>query len=178
MAAAAAVGAVLMIAGNVKSNLDQAKAERQNAEAYRTQAEYAKAVHARKMYLLTRQQNDFTGKQKSLFAKSGISFSGSVLDVLVDTKVEQRYEQIAAQNEATSEVSAYNFQAQASEARARSLSNPMTLMLQSGGTALSAYGNYRGAAGPSGGGTTTASNSTSSNTYAWTNGGRSYTARS
>jgi nickel-dependent lactate racemase len=140
MAAAAAVGAVLMIAGNVKSNLDQAKAEKQNAEAYRSQAEYARAVHKRKMDLLRRQQKDFAGKQQGMFAKAGISFSGSVIDVFTDTAIEQEKEMIAAENESNQEVSAYNFQAANSDSRARSLSNPATILLQSGGTALSAYG--------------------------------------
>lgn len=139
--AAAIVGAVLMIGGNIKSNLDQAKSEEKNAEGFDAQADYAQSAHARKMYLLQRQQKDFAGKQRSMFAKSGISFSGSALDVMTGTEVEQYYERIASQNEANQEVSAYRFKAQASRDRAKAMSNPATLIFQSGGTALTAYSN-------------------------------------
>lgn len=165
MAAAAFIGAAMMIGGNIKSNLDESKAEMQNAQAYESQAAYAKAVHARKLKLLDRQQKDFAGKQKAMFAKSGISFSGSVLDVLVDTQVAQKDEMIAAQNEAAQEISSYQFRANASYKRARALSDPGTMFLRGGGTALSTYANYSARAG---------TDSDTGTTTAWTNNGRSY----
>lgn len=172
--AAAVVGAALMIGGNIKSNLDQADVEKQNALGYASQADYARLVHARKLRLLARQQKEFRGQQKSMFAKGNISFSGSVIDTFIDTEREQRDELLAAQTEATQEVSAYEHQARVSRSRARALSNPLTLVLQGGGTALSAYANAQKAGGGDDGiKSTTTSNSTSMGT-AWTNNGRSY----
>lgn len=171
-AAAAVVGAVLMIGGNIKSNLDQAKAERENAKAYNDQANYARSASARKMYLLERQQGDFRGKQKAMIAKSGVSFSGSALDAFSDTSIEQYYERLAAEAEANQEIKTYEFRADASKKRARALTDPMTIMFQSGGTALSAYSS---ASNASGGGSGKTTNTQAS---AWTNGGHSYAATS
>jgi hypothetical protein len=142
-AALIGVGAGLQIFGNIKSNFDQAKAEKRNAQAYEEQAAYAREVNKRKMELLERQQRDFVGKQKALFAGSGVSFSGSVLDVFDDTTQQQELERVAAQMEGEQNVMLYTSRAQASRDAAKSLRDPFNILLPAAGTALTTYGTIK-----------------------------------
>lgn len=137
------VGFALQAIGSISSNMSQARAEKANARSYEQQAAYAREVNKRKMALLGRQQKDFLGKQRAAFAASGISFSGSVIDVVVDTQIQQELEMEAAQMEAEQTVMQYTSRAESSRSNASTLSNPLNNLLPIAGNALSTIGQYQ-----------------------------------
>lgn len=63
--------------------------------SYNEDANYQRRVGDRKLSLLQRDQHQYYDNMQSQIAQSGISFSGSSLDILADTGVEQSRERSA-----------------------------------------------------------------------------------
>ncbi len=65
--------------------------------SFQQDAQYQKRVGDRKLSLLKRDQDQFYSHMQSQLAQSGISFEGSAVDLLVDTKVVQSQEASAVE---------------------------------------------------------------------------------
>ncbi len=98
--AAAVIGGGFNGIGQAKQSQDQMAALEENKNLYYSQADYVDKVGQRKASLLQRSQAQELGKQKAQFAKSGVSFDGSVIDFLADTTSQQKNE-LNAVNEDT-----------------------------------------------------------------------------
>ncbi len=139
-AAAIAVGAALSIYGNYQRNMDARDAELANADFYNVQAARTAAAHKRKLQLLAKDQRGFQDKQRGMFAKAGISLSGSALEFTGAQYAEQVMEYKAAEQEADWDVRMAQMRAGQSRDNADKYGDPMRNLLQAGGTALTAYG--------------------------------------
>lgn len=180
MAAVAAAGIFLGAVGGIKSNHDQAQAETRNAVYFEEQAQYAEYVGARKLELLQKEHDVFRGRQRAAIAKSGISFSGSIIDVLGQQEVDMDKEIFAVESETKQNASMARNQARNSKRRAASLRDFGNNFLSLGGSALTAGAYIYGSGGSKT--TTTMDVGTNSSTTmpsvftanGWTNGGHSY----
>lgn len=120
-AGAGVIGGSANAIGQIKADGDEAAAHRKNAMEYENNAAYIERVGKRKLSLLEREQGQFVDRQKSAFAKSGISFDGSVIDFIADTKVEQLRERKAVEMETFMEARFMRSKAAQSTSRAETL---------------------------------------------------------
>lgn len=145
MAAAAAVGGGMQAFGAFMQNQDAAKAEDANAAFLMEQAEKTKIAYARKLKLLEGDQKRFTSQQQGMFAKSGIGFNGTALQVMAQTETEQAFEKFAARQEAEWDVRMIETKASQARDAARSYRDPMKNFLQVGGSLLGSSAKYSSA---------------------------------
>lgn len=143
--AVAAIGAMLVAGGQIKQNMDAARAEDENAQNYFLQADRTAQVYARKYRLLSRSQDQFAARQKSAFAKAGISLEGSALDVLTDTRTQQVFEREALRQEARWDIEAFEREGRQAGRRAQSYNSFGRNFMEVGGSLLS-FGARSGAA--------------------------------
>ncbi len=176
MGGAKAAGMWMGVMGGIKANMEQSLAEKRNAKYFDEQAQYAEYVGARKLELLTKEQGIFKGRQKAAVARSGVSFGGSILDVLAGQEVDMAKERFAVQSETRETVTATRNQAANARRRAAALSDFGNNLLQAGaqvgGTALTSDGGSSPSPQPDPKNTNSPSPSVFST--AWTNNGSSY----
>lgn len=145
MAAAAAIGSGMQAFGMYMQNQDAAAAEDRNAQFLQLQAEKTKIAYARKMKLLKDDQRQFTSSQQGMFAKSGIGFNGTALDVMAQTQSEMAMERFALNQEAEWDVRMIETKAAQSRDAARSYRDPFKNFLQIGGSLLGSASQFRSA---------------------------------
>jgi len=104
-----------------------ARVAEQNAIAAKQQAEY----EANK---LRRQREKMLGRQRALYASSGVQFEGSPLLALADTAAEYEMDILATQR--TGLVNAQQYQSEAALQRAKAVSTRTTGVLNAGTTIL------------------------------------------
>ncbi len=130
------IGTIFKVFGALKRNRDEANAEKRNAAFYEEQAQYTEYAGREKKRLLEYENANVLNKQRSAFAKSGISFTGSALDFQFGTQNMQMKEIEALEKQTSYETRLARTRAQSSLKHAKDLTNPLTQILESGGTIL------------------------------------------
>lgn len=131
------LGSLMSGIAGIKSNLDQASAERANAAFFMEQARFAEIAGERAEFLLRAEANRVRGQQISTFAKAGVDLSGSALSVLADTANREERESLAIRRETELNVKMAMLRAQSSQELADSLSSFTNNALQFGASILS-----------------------------------------
>lgn len=139
--AAMAVGTIIKSYGQIKANMSQAEAERQNAGFYREQAAFAQKSGDRKREIYDRESQVLYGDQVSAFAKAGVS-TGSSSFFLAQQMLLRQNESFAIKEEADFNVRLAMLRADQSDSTARALSDPLTNGLLAAGNILSVASNY------------------------------------
>jgi coproporphyrinogen III oxidase-like Fe-S oxidoreductase len=138
------VGALVETIGGVKSNTDEAESERANSAFYLEQAQFAKDSATREEAIFTDQAERFKKNQAGLFARNGVSMTGSKIAMLADTDKRIRDEIEAIRREGEMNVKTATLRANASKRNADRLSDPWNNIMQSGGKLLSGGANILG----------------------------------
>ncbi len=86
--AAAAISAY----GAIKSNSDRADAERQNADYFAEQAQYAQASGDRELFVFNNRADQVRARAIGSYAKSGVDLSGSPLAFLENQSIQRTQE--------------------------------------------------------------------------------------
>lgn len=143
---AGAVGAGTVLSGFANmSNMDaQSRAEGDNIRGFQQQQRDAAYVFDRKLKLLQTDQDKYMGSLDSAFAKSGIDFSGSMLDLYSQTEKDMREERLALRAEATSVNNRFDSEIRNAQNRQDALNDPMTRGMTLLGGGLSAAGSMYG----------------------------------
>lgn len=148
MGAEAAFGGSILSGGaQLYGNAKEASAYRKNAAAVDQERKNTAQVFERKLYLLQRQQDKYTGSVESAFARSGIDFSGSQLDLYVDNQREQSLERSALLAEARQTDNHLASQASMLRDRASNLTSGFTTATTLLGTGIDATSSYYRAKG-------------------------------
>lgn len=110
--------------------------------SYNEDAKYQRVVGDRKLQLLSRTQSQQYDRMVSQLAQSGISFSGSAVDVLTDSKVEQFRERNAVEFDTEMRVNDSYNKAASARSQANDLHDnlPLTLAGSFLGGAAMGYG--------------------------------------
>ena len=137
--AAMAVGTVMKSYGQIKANMAQADAERQNAAFYREQADFAQKVGDRKRGIFDRESAVLYGDQAGGFAKAGTN-TGSSAFFLAQQMVFRQNESFAIKQEADFNVRLAMLRANQAESTAAALSDPMNNGMMAMGNMLSFMG--------------------------------------
>lgn len=148
-AEAVAVGGMLSGGAQIYGNAKEARALRANAKAIELERKASAEVYDRKLYLLRKDQTKYLGSLESSFARAGIDFSGSALDVHAETTREMAIEQSALNAEARQTDLRLLNQANQMRDRAKDLTSPMTMGLTLLGTGLESSASYYKARGAS-----------------------------
>ncbi len=98
-------GAAVSAYGSIKANNDRAAAERQNANYYKTQAEYASAVGARQLSLFGIKSDEVRASQLAAYAAGGVEVTGSPLATLEQESIRKMQTIRAIQAETSNRVS-------------------------------------------------------------------------
>lgn len=72
--------------GAYSQGVAQQRAEEYNAEVARQEGEAAKQASGVEAYKIRRQMRTMRAKQEALYAKAGVAYSGSPLEVMLDTE--------------------------------------------------------------------------------------------
>lgn len=124
-------GLVMKSYGQVKANLDQAKAEQANAAWYREQAFFAQETGRRAQEIFDRETDILAGDQLSGFAKSG-DIDNATLFMSGEALTRQK-ESNAIKLEADMNVRLAMMRADQSDKTAKALKNPLTNAMMVGG---------------------------------------------
>lgn len=94
-----AFGSMVGTVGKMQQLQSAQNAQENNAFALEEQAKLVEKANARKLGLLKTEQERFTGRTKSAFAKAGISLEGSALQMVAQDQAEMTFERnaVAAQ---------------------------------------------------------------------------------
>jgi len=103
LAASTAMG----VGGSLIQGQQQAQAAEYNAAVARQQAEAARVAGELEAERIRIAGEKLTGQQKAMYAKSGVTFAGSPMEVMIDS---------ATQNEMDALMTEYNYAIQASQA--------------------------------------------------------------
>ena len=137
-----AAGTALSIFGQYQANMAQAKAERENASWLDQQAQYAQIANQREQGIFLRESNQFMGAQYAAISSSGVDLAGSALDVIDESFRLIQSELDAIQLSGEMQVREALLKAGAARNKAASLEDPMTNLLQAGGTGLSGIARF------------------------------------
>lgn len=137
-----AAGLIMKGFGQYQANMAEADAEEANASYYREQAKFAKEAGERQRKIFDRESHVLYGEQLSAFAKSGVDTTYSSYFMAKEMLYRQE-ESYAIKKEADMNVRLAMLRAGAAESHADSLRNPVTNLMQFGGTALTAYAGYK-----------------------------------
>lgn len=132
-----AMGTIMRGVGQYQANQAQAQAEEQNASFYREQAAFAKAAGDRSRKIFDRESAVLLGDQVGAFAKAGVD-TGSSSFFLAQQMLYRQEESYAIKQEADFNVRLAMLRAEQASSTASALTDPMTNILQFGGSALSA----------------------------------------
>lgn len=147
MAQAALVGAGMQVFGNYVQGQEAANAAEKNAEFIRFQKAKTEMAYARKIKLLEQNQAQFTSRQKGMFAKAGIGFNGSALDVIAQSQSEQKLELFSLKSERDWDLNMADLQARESEREAARYRDFGRQLIGGSGTLLSGAASARQAGG-------------------------------
>lgn len=102
MAAAAIIGAgtAVSIYGAIKENNDKADAERQNAEYYRDQAQYAQHIGDREKSLFLTKAEEVEAAQAGAYTLGGVEMTGSPL-AFMESQAIRKSQTLRAMSEET-----------------------------------------------------------------------------
>lgn len=78
--------------GNVKANLDQARAEAENAIWMRQQADYIQRSTKREYEIFNRESQENMAALENTFAKAGVSMAGTALEVQAQEQLKRQQE--------------------------------------------------------------------------------------
>jgi len=109
--------------GKVKANREQAKAEMENANFLREQAEFARQAMVRELEIFGAETEEFIGRQTTQAAASGIDVGGSALLLMADTRMKQMREESAIKEDSRMRMREAALKAGASEEQAKRLTN-------------------------------------------------------
>jgi hypothetical protein len=140
MGAAQGVGMLANMYVGQKQMDDQAHSELVNQFGLQAQARDAQDVFDRRLKLLKNNQDKYLGSLDSDFAKAGIDFSGSFLEIYSQTKSDMREEQSAVRAEAASVQNRFQNEINMSRERRDALTDPTTRSLTLLGGAMSVGG--------------------------------------
>lgn len=131
------IGTALQAIGQIQSNSAEARQERQNAEYYRRQAEYARFAADREAKLATFSYAQKISTQASKYTSAGVSTaSGSALTTMGGTYGQLVDELITIKKKGDLEYDLAFMRGQASESRASALTDPMTTLFSIGGLGM------------------------------------------
>lgn len=148
MGAEAAMGASLLSGGaQMYGNAKEAKALRANAKAIDAERAATEEVFNRRLFLLQRDQDKYIGSLESAFARSGIDFSGTMLNIYAETKDTMKQEQAALLAEAAQTDRRLASQAGQLRQQASNLTSTFTMATTLLGTGLDAGSSYYRARG-------------------------------
>ena len=136
--AAVVVGTTLTVAGKIKANRDQAKAEERNAGFFDEQAEFIEDAGRREEFLFEQQLDETEAAQIGSFAKAGIDLSGSPLLRLQETARLAAIEKGAIKRDVRQRARLARLRGDAARERADDLKDPLNNILTAGGGALTA----------------------------------------
>ena len=142
MAAAAVVvaGSAVTMYGQRQARKQQQKAEEANAAYYREQAQLAEEQKRRSADIFQRQSAEFLGDQKSIIAKSGVDFSGSLLSKVVESTYAAEKEHLAILRDGDANVKLAGIRATSAQKNAKFLGSSGYAAAQDLGTLLNAGG--------------------------------------
>lgn len=123
----------------------QAAIAARNAQLAERQAEQERVAAAAEALRLEREGKRLTGRQRALFAKSGVALRGSPLSVIVETAQDLEADRLTILREGavragTREAQAGIFRAQGASAKARGRAAKRASILTAVGTGLSTVG--------------------------------------
>lgn len=104
----------LTAAGQITEGYQQAQAAEYNAAVARQKAQAARKAGKLEADRIRKQRERLTGRQKALYAKAGVTFSGSPMEVMIDSATnyemdalitEYNYEVEARQSESQAQIS-------------------------------------------------------------------------
>lgn len=124
-------GTALSIFGNIKSNMDEAAAYRQNIMWLGEQQRFMDRSTARQKRLLTDQSNAVIGEQATIAGASGLEMTGSVMDVMSSTYAAAQDELMAIEDNAIMQRMQMNLDIRQQSKKAKRLSSFGWNLLQS-----------------------------------------------
>ncbi len=133
-------GAVISAYGAIKSNSDRADAERQNANYFAEQAQYAQAVGDRELGVFEDKAASLRGQQIGAYAKGGVDLSGSPLLFLEQQSIRREQEARAIRDETARRVRLAGLKSEQSANQADNYSSFSTNFVSTAPTLLSAAG--------------------------------------
>lgn len=143
LAAVAAVGTVFNIAGQLQGNSAQASQERQNAEFYRKQAEYAKFAAEREEKLARFGYAVKIGTQASKAVQGNVDVSSQSLQEITSGTYSQMVDELfAIKKKGELETSLASMRGMASMSRADALTSSSTSLLTVGAGLAQGYMGY------------------------------------
>lgn len=104
-AAIAGVGSIFSTVGKLREQKAAQNAEWKNSIALDEQARLVEKANARKLDLLKTEQERFSDRTKSMFAKNGISLEGSALEMVAADKAAMAFERNAVRQQQNYDVS-------------------------------------------------------------------------
>jgi predicted nucleotide-binding protein (sugar kinase/HSP70/actin superfamily) len=96
--------------GQIQQGQQQAQAASYNAAVARQKAQAARQAGELEAERIRKQKERLTGRQKALYAKSGVTFSGSPMEVMIDS---------ATNAEMDALITEYNYSVEASQAESQ-----------------------------------------------------------
>jgi hypothetical protein len=139
-AGASAIGGAINLSSDFERMDEQAQAAQENASFFYEQADQIQASIDREMDIFERELDHTVAGQAAAFAKGGVDFSGSVLNVFNEEIRLGSLERSAIKIEGALRVKEANLKAMDSTRQAMSLTNPGTRMKMLLGTVLSVGG--------------------------------------
>src|SRR5690606_2906123 len=133
-------GAAFSFYGQRQAAKAQERAERANAAYHAEQARHAEAQKRRSADIYLRQSTEFLGEQKSLIAKSGVDFTGSVLSKVISSTYAAEKEYLAILREGDMNVKLASMRADAARRNADFLGSSEYSTILTLGTLLNAGG--------------------------------------
>lgn len=138
-----AAGTGLQIISNWSANTRQAMLERENAEAYREQAELARAATQRELDIASRQYANQFGNVVSGFAAQGVDVgSGSAATQIASVAIARMRELDAIKKQGEFQIKLASSRSRRSKEEADLLSSVGFNLVQAGTTALTATTKY------------------------------------
>lgn len=138
-------GTTLQVYGNITANLDQARAEAENAIWMREQAAFIQKSTDREMSIFNRESQDMMASLENSFAKSGISMVGSAFELQQQEEMKRQQELQAIADQGNMNIKEALMKASSSEKMSNKLSSFGYNALQTTATLTNAGADwYRG----------------------------------
>jgi len=134
-----AAGTVMQMLSQYGANLQQAEAEKANAEYFRMQADFAQDAQLRSERLAAFEYSQRIGEQIGAYAASGVDMSGSATLTVAGTLANYTEELLAIRKKGMMEMRLANARGKMSEDTAKLLASPTYNLTQAATTGLSAY---------------------------------------
>ena len=141
-------GTAMQVYGNVKANLDESRAEAENAIWMRQQAEFIKKSTERSKDIFNRESQDNLAGLENSFAKSGISMSGSALELKIQEEWKRDQELQAIIDQGNMNMQEAYMKASTSQRNSDTIGSLTHNGLQSATSIVNARADYVKAGGP------------------------------